>query len=321
MNWIKKIIFYNIILTLPILILIFATEIILSKKIGLGSPVVYEPHVLWGYAPKANNKYKRFDGDTITINNVGLRSITDWEDGKNNILFLGDSITYGGSYINDDQTFTSLICASISDWNCFNGGVNGYGILNMVARSKYDGRIKNAEVIVFTFITEDFDRGLRSSSFAHFIFRKPPKTFPAIWEVLNYISATINPKNWFGKNYIENRAQDEISNEIKANRDFALENLINELKRLKEINKTILLVHSPSIQELEKNDGLNNIYVLNKLKREFPNEYISLSQHFAGLNKEKIEYLYKDSVHYEQKGHEAVAKILTKRLKNILKLN
>ena len=63
------------------------------------------------------------------------------------------------SYLNDNQTFPLLICEELANYDCFNGGVNGYGILNMVARSKYDKRISNAEVVVFTFITQDFNRG------------------------------------------------------------------------------------------------------------------------------------------------------------------
>lgn len=317
MNWIKKVIFINIILILPIIFLITITEIILNKKMGLGQPVIYEPHTLWGYAPKPNYIYKRFDGDIITINNVGLRSIIEWKEEGEKILFLGDSITYGGSYINDNETFSSIVCKTLTNWQCFNGGVNGYGILNMVARSKYDHRIKNAEVVVFTFILEDFDRGLRNSNFAHFILREPPKILPATWEILNFASSFVKPKNWFGKKYKDNKTSEDIYKENAANKDFALEIFISEIERIKRNNKKVLIVYSPTIEELDK-ISQNNFSILKKLQKKFPNEYLSFLKDFKTAYENNEPKLYKDHVHYETNGHKLAAKILSKKLTTLI---
>ena len=54
---------------------------------GLGDPVVYDSHPLWGFSPKANAKYLRFDGDIVTINNVGLRSKIDWNSDQKKFFF------------------------------------------------------------------------------------------------------------------------------------------------------------------------------------------------------------------------------------------
>ena len=47
-------------------------------------------------------------------------------------------MTYGGSYIDDKETFAHLVCENINDTNyiCGNAGVNAYGIFNIVYRSK-----------------------------------------------------------------------------------------------------------------------------------------------------------------------------------------
>ena len=83
------------------------TEIYL-KYIGLGDPIIYDSNFVYGYAPRANQK-NRLKNSTVTINDVGLRAIYNWK--KIMIkkkLFFGDSVTYGGSYIDDKETFCSF---------------------------------------------------------------------------------------------------------------------------------------------------------------------------------------------------------------------
>ncbi len=185
-------------------IIFFILDIVAKRGLGLGDPIVYDSHSLWGYAPRENHIYKRFEGDIVTINDIGARSIKNWDKDEKNIIFLGDSVTYGGSYISDDKTFASLSCRTLQNWVCHNVGVNAYGVLNMVARSRYDKRISSAPLRVFTFITSDFDRGMADSNTAHFILREPPNFLSGLWEILNFASAKviISPKKWLEKNQI-----------------------------------------------------------------------------------------------------------------------
>ena len=60
-----------------VILLTFITEVYL-KKIGLGDPVRYDSNILYGYAPKPNQKKKRIKGSLVSINNVGLRSLNSW---------------------------------------------------------------------------------------------------------------------------------------------------------------------------------------------------------------------------------------------------
>ena len=140
---------------------LFLIEFIGKKGFDLGDSIVYEHNNTWGYSLRPNGSYKRFEGDKVTINAVGLRSTQDWnKDSSNKILFLGDSVTYGGSYIDDDNTFVAHACKDIKGWSGYNCGVNAYGVLNMILRSRYDIRPQGAKMTVFTFITGDFDRGI-----------------------------------------------------------------------------------------------------------------------------------------------------------------
>ena len=81
------------------------------RYIGLGDPIRYDSNYIYGYAPKENQKKQRFKNSYITINDAGLRSLNKWKNNsKRKIIFLGDSITYGGSYVDDKDIFSSLIC-------------------------------------------------------------------------------------------------------------------------------------------------------------------------------------------------------------------
>lgn len=198
-------------------------ETVLKSGLGLGEPIVYDKSYIWGYSPRPQRIYERFGGDIVSINDVGLRSTRSWSNDNNSkVLFLGDSVTYGGSYIHDDELFSVLACDGLEGWSCFNGGVNSYGILNMVTRSRFDARIIDADVVIFVFIWLDFLRGLQGPETAHFILREPPKYFSATWEALKLASSLASQWLKFGKDADK---VDEDFNDNASVASFAYDNL------------------------------------------------------------------------------------------------
>lgn len=296
------------------------TEYILKNKIGLGDPVIYNAHPLWGYSPRPNRKYIRFNNEKVSINNVGLRSEQDWDDKKNNIIFIGDSVTYGGSYVSDNETFSAITCESLKNWFCYNAGINAHGILNMVARSRYDKRIQKSKIVIFVFITKDFDRGLVNSKTAHFILRSPPKYFSATWEVLNFASSRIKPNEWFGK---KKEKIDKLQRERQKiiNRKFALDVFISEIERLKINKKKFFIVFSPSVEELNNSLLIEKNFIINHFKQNYPDHFISLREVLSEtIKKNEEKLLYRDDVHYQKKAHKIVGDylgiILNKKVMN-----
>jgi len=147
-------IFTNIFLfTFSIILGITACEI-LGRVMGLGDPVLYYADSLIGYRLKPNQKVKRFKNSYITVNNEGFRvaSLKNKNSSVKNVVFVGDSVTYGGSYINDNDLFSELFCeSSIEDDYCLNGAINSWGLQNMgrfisngAASLYYDGSEKIA---------------------------------------------------------------------------------------------------------------------------------------------------------------------------------
>ena len=167
-----------------------------ARLIGLGTPVVYEHNAAFGYTLAPNQNVTRLRNANIIINESGLRSDKTWETENNNkikILFLGDSVTYGGSYIDNSQLFTSQICGDLGDkFICGNAGVNSYGVLNIALRSRYDSRVQDANIVIFTFVLSDFLRGLQNSSVAHYYLSPPNRWMPGLEESLNFLEPVSN---------------------------------------------------------------------------------------------------------------------------------
>ena len=59
------------------------------QYIGLGDPVRYDSDYIYGYSPKENQKKSRLENSTVTINDVGLRSVYKWKNRfkKKNIIY------------------------------------------------------------------------------------------------------------------------------------------------------------------------------------------------------------------------------------------
>ena len=78
---------------------------LVARKIGLGKPVLYESDTLVGYRLKPNQSVTRIQKARITTDFEGFR-ISDkkiFEERSSFIVFVGDSVTYGGSYIDNSQ--------------------------------------------------------------------------------------------------------------------------------------------------------------------------------------------------------------------------
>ena len=138
-------------------------EVVL-RTAGLGDPIVYSTNTAYRYAPAPNQRVNRRRDAWITINAAGYRSTESWgKPAAFKVLWIGDSVTWGGTYIGDADTFAELSCVRIEQATgaeavCGNGGVNAYGVDNMVSRLRYDRAGDDANVIVAVVGWSDFFR-------------------------------------------------------------------------------------------------------------------------------------------------------------------
>ena len=289
------------ILILITIITIF-TELYLAN-LGLGDPIRYDSNYIYGYAPKENQSKSRINGAKVSINDVGLRSVENWKNNNSNkIIFFGDSITYGGSYIDDKETFSYLVCKKIKNYICGNAGVNAYSITNIVMRSRYDKRFGDVEKVIFIVAPGDFYREYADSQTAHFYLNKNNFFLPAITEAFSFIATKYDFNN-----YISKRNDTRINQNKIDLIDYSINLIDSEIKRLQKENKDVYLIYSVERKDKKSKLKINN-HILTKLRNLNIKNFISLEE---TLNNDIFFY---DSVHYNKKGHFAVSK----KIKSVL---
>ena len=301
----KKVIYLLAIPTLSIALIIVSAEMYLSN-IGLGDPIVYDRNYVYGYAPKSNQKRERLNKAIVSINDVGLRSNENWLGKKDyrKIIFYGDSVTYGGSYIDDKDTFVYLSCDKLKNLKilCGNAGVNSYGIHNIIYRSKYDHRLKDIYLKVFIIVPDDFYRGLQNSRAAHFYLNEKQFFLPAIHEAINFIATKYDINNYISKiddTKIDDNQIDLINESIKL--------IKGEFSKLDERKQKYLAfyIHPKKKDELSE-------YIFDNLKNE-----ISIIDTRLILKREH----YHDSIHLNKVGHKIISNQIYENLNNFFKRN
>ena len=99
-----------------------------------------------------------------------MRTNSDWEniEHKYKILFFGDSVTFGGSYIDNEDLFSEKFCKLYQNSICGNYGVNGYRLHNLNLRiNKISNKINFDHLIIV--ISSSFSDSKSNFMIFHFM--------------------------------------------------------------------------------------------------------------------------------------------------------
>jgi lysophospholipase L1-like esterase len=304
-------------LLLTISIALLLTIIEFSLRIyGLGNPIIYEKSLLWGYSPLPNQQSKRLKNATVTINKDGLRTSKKFSN-INKIIFYGDSVTYGGSYIDDREIFSDLVCQKLNAtkelYSCGNAGVNAYGIRNITKRIKnYESKFPNHYIII-TIIYGDFLRNFSQINSLPYFTKPMQNIFKATTELTLYCLDIIRNNVRFGYDKNSYKKNDEEFDTIEINE--SINELVNLYKISKKNNIPIKIIWSPSFQDfsINKIDYENN-KIFNILKKEIKNDFVDMKNLLEklGIDTNKIYY---DGIHLSKFGHNIYAEIITEIIK------
>lgn len=258
---------------------------------GLGNPVLYDSNPFYGFRPIPDQSVTRSYGAEIKINNLSLRTDVDWHtpaDGK--VSFLGDSVTYGGSYISNSELFSTIATSYVDGYVAGNAGVNAWGVENihvLIVKTEYTP----ASVYVTVLPEGDFYRGLVRLQGMPSWANKPSS---ALQELLHSFIDRIGNKRY--------RHWREFSDEERTRKVVE-----QAVMRLRETDQYLLskgFIHliyiSPSRSQVFDNApkdpvvanalsayGINAQYILDKLEQA----------DFGGKD------LYHDDIHFEREGH------------------
>lgn len=299
-NLIKKILFTILIF----IIFLKITDITFNKFVGLGNPLIYQHSKIFGYDIKPNQKVKR-RGKTISINDLGMRNLRDWNNNYDKkILFLGDSVTFGGSIINDEDTFVLKTCKKLQNIKvmCGNFSVNGFGIESISKKIEYKN-FSDEDLIIIVFIGNDFERGLNHIGIQPYFSKEIFNFYPALTELmLMVIDKFRNKLRYDFANLSENN---------ETYKKYQLQQINNLKKIIKKNNKKYFIFYSPEYSELENNKQY--FYIKEKMSKEFKN-FIDLTNDLRNY-KEKI---YFDGLHLNKFGHEIYANLIFEKVQNVL---
>ena len=134
------------------------------RGVGLGDPVVYDNRLAWGYRPRPDQTRRRLFGARVHVNALGVRgpdvpAVRPRD--ATRLLFLGDSVTWGGSYVDDDALFAAVAARRLAadgrrvEW--LDAGVNGWGPENILGLVRETGGF-DSSIWIVTGLADDLRR-------------------------------------------------------------------------------------------------------------------------------------------------------------------
>jgi hypothetical protein len=283
---------------------VVAAELALMRFSGLGRPVLFEAHPVYGYRLKPNQETWRFGGAHFRINNLGLRAREDWDAGiRDKVLFLGDSVTYGGNHISNHELFSELAVRGLPGLRSGNAGVPNWGVENIHALVVWE-RFLPAGAYVTTVIEDDFYRGLSDGRNKPWIKYQPPRF------ALEELAEFLWHKYLRDTREINLRAREAEPSEARLARAAAKLKEMDEFLRLRGYRHIVFI--SPTLRQalgeqppdarvkaaLEQ-QGVRAIYLVERLP--------------AVPTAEKRGW-YHDGTHLSAKGHAVWGEVMRKEL-------
>jgi hypothetical protein len=139
-------------------------EGLLRAVFGFGHPLLYEADAAAGYIPRPNQQLQRF-GATIRINAYGMRSGAAAPmpaPGRLRLLFIGDSVTFGTTYVDQAQIFSERLQADFGPWRgrtleVLNASAGGWAPANEYGYLRSRGCF-GASLVLLVLNTNDLDQ-------------------------------------------------------------------------------------------------------------------------------------------------------------------
>lgn len=302
-------------LSLLLLLAGLAAAEALARWYGLGNPVLYYETESYRYAVAPDQSTTRFAGAEVNIDKYGLRTNDNWDSaGATRILFIGDSVTYGGSYIDNRQLFSTKTCAALNPEVhavCGNAGTNGYGTDNMAYRIRFS-KLPRPNLYVVTILSEDTVRGMASLPEFPLFSRPLLPLVPGLTEV------SLFALDWMRARLRFNRGggpYQGIGSDADAVAALSLERLFAELRTRHAEGSAILLVHTPSKSAVSKGYSVFDEKIVETMKATgFP----LLEVRAALAGQPALDEVYHDGVHLSVAGHALYGELLASALQPLL---
>lgn len=283
-----------------------------ASHFGLGKTVVYDAHPIYGYRPQPNQIVARQPTQVIKINNLGLRAEQDWEPSQyqHRILFLGDSVTYGGSYIANQDLFSHLAVKHLPQYVSGNAGVNGWGVNNVHALIK-EMTFLPAQIYVSVFPEGDFYRGHMRIGGQPFWTSKPRYALEELFQYIVY-KIHLQKNSHFHFLLLTDAEKTQIA-------EIAVRNLKDLDLYLKANHREHLIYITPSRQEVLGEATEDK--VLMALFAKYDLKVIYLKDKLEQLKLSDKAQFFHDDIHLSKEGHQIWGSMIASDLQELISIN
>lgn len=251
---------------------------------------------LWSHEPYYELKPNSKD----YINSKGFRDYEDLKDNYN-IIIIGDSITFGAGIFNNDLLFSEILEKKFENVNILNAGVPGYNIIDY--QSYYKNKLRNlsASLIILQISPNDFEEtfipeaALNNANLYHKIFEDV-----SLIRCINLYS--------INKQIIESKEKSDLI-QIKSKNKNSFVQLI---KNIQADNKTVLVLKTPMIIGTSSEDDIEIQQFIYKKSQEIGFNYINSETYLKNITdmEELLILNSQSSIHFNEKGHELIGKLL-----------
>lgn len=311
MGPIKRVFFYIVTLAVTIIAALFVFEACL-RHVGFGDPPLYDYDPSVGYALQPSQNKVRLHGCRVYINSLRMRS-ADTSKKKPpgvdyRVLVLGDSVPYGGSYIDQAEIFCSKaqrnLNSGVLNYEVLNAGVNAYGPQNIWQYVKKYGLFE-ADMVIVYLPWRDLHRPFNNFHILPFWSNSPDY---ALIELFRHATWAL-----FGK--MSKRWKTAISDYEEQ----ITENNLEALKKLfiscEESKTPIFFFWSPHLNGVTSSGTDNRSISKKKFYDAIPRDFsLDLTSFFK--KKQDVHLLFHDGCHYSKDGHEFVAGIITEFIRS-----
>ena len=300
---------------LTVLISIFLSMILIESSLrvlGLHKNIEYYTSSVYGYYKEKNQTIIK-KNNKISLDELGNRNDKKNTFQNSNLFFLGDSVTYGGSAVSDNELFTYLVAKKLKK-NYLNISANGWGIPNIINYVDSNNFIKENSTYILVCISDCFTRNLRRRE-QNFFFGENSKF--ATFNFFKYIVFQLN----------DHFLQNPYDHVVDYDRDnsHTIKYSINLLKqfddRISGANSNLIILYSPYLKDYKykisdgnpifKQDIKNQIF---KNSKKVNLKIIDISRKLNKNQPDQFRKNYIDKVHLSKEGHSLYADIILKVL-------
>lgn len=322
----KKLIVINFLITFLILLLFeFTIRVFnLSNLMGIDSKLMFQRNENHFMTPNSSGLI--FDAK-VYIDNNGYRvpSKSYKYEGSKNVLFIGDSVTFGNGVL-EEETFVGKLRKDFPKINFINTSVPGHQIRNYEKKINIFSEFKNVEKVFYIITLNDI---YSSSNISNYYNEKisEQKRQENFWvrlrkiNIIGKINSSLRDKSYLYM-YIKGKFSDPSKRYYKNIDKFYRENSISSLSNFvdllkKRLNVELYIITLPyeyQTRECKEQDLVPQDKIKEIMDKKKEIKYFDLSLQFCNTYEPKKNFIKFDPMHLSLYGHNVVYKFLKDKI-------